>query len=606
MQKIIGHDATTYVIGGNASYNIRGNILDWESDNKLNKIELTNQILNLPNKLDSNELVIMLKKLLNLQNIDFVKFLEKSLNLREAIIIQLRRLFYSFDKFDSLSKKNKVFCHKDPKTCILTLIKNSSLNLSHLNLSNLEKSLEEIISDIENEIKKREELRSFLSFKDGNDKKNKDKKNKDKKIEKYMSILINRCKVALPTLEQIEQSNNAIAKHMERMANIMEIKVQGGITEKTGITGITEKTEVYEIKASKISDKDIDSWLNMKPSLVDILSEDNMFNPNLTDSQSIRDLWAQKSRLDSFFDKNQAELYYKARDTIFPQDKKGSKKFGNRAGDKFYEIDTATKLINLGGGVFFDVCGGPGAWSEVLLDKGNWTGFGLTLTSTDKSTTWYNKLLNDSRWTALYGVDGTGDVYKTANLDDSVTKIKKSKREITLLIGDGGFHIKTNSAGQHMEHLQELYSTRIILSELLICLKCLAAGGSWCCKLFDSFSYFTASIIYITAICFESTYIVKPLRSRIVNSERYLIGKNLKSDNVEQIVNHLTKIHSEWPNDNNIKYVESLVPIEVMKGDTNFWESTSAEVRNLCSKQTMALKKVMDLAEQKRNKKKSM
>jgi hypothetical protein len=79
-----------------------------------------------------------------------------------------------------------------------------------------------------------------------------------------------------------------------------------------------------------------------------------------------------------------------------------------------------------------------------------------------------------------------------------------------------------------MEHLQELYSARIILSELLACLKCVKEGGNFCCKLFDTFSALSASIIYVVGLCFESTYIVKPFRSRIVNSERYIVGKRFR------------------------------------------------------------------------------
>jgi 23S rRNA U2552 (ribose-2'-O)-methylase RlmE/FtsJ len=68
--------------------------------------------------------------------------------------------------------------------------------------------------------------------------------------------------------------------------------------------------------------------------------------------------------------------------------------------------------------------------------------------------------------------------------------------------------------------LQEIYSGRIVMSELLSCLMVLKEGGHFVCKLFDSFSHITQSTIFICAQVFRECFIVKPKRSRIVNSER--------------------------------------------------------------------------------------
>jgi len=79
----------------------------------------------------------------------------------------------------------------------------------------------------------------------------------------------------------------------------------------------------------------------------------------------VRGLWKEKERIDSFFDEEQEACYYRARNSVFPQDQKGSEKFRNRAGDKLWEVHQDVGLFAPEGGVFFDVCGGPGAWSEV-------------------------------------------------------------------------------------------------------------------------------------------------------------------------------------------------------------------------------------------------
>lgn len=85
-----------------------------------------------------------------------------------------------------------------------------------------------------------------------------------------------------------------------------------------------------------------------------------------------------------------------------------------------------------------------------------------------------------------------------------------------------------------------------MLSELLMAMKVLQKDGHFVCKLFDSLSHFTQSLIFITAHLFQDCYIVKPLRSRIGNSERYLVGKFLKKDaHFPFFVKLLTEMHKK-------------------------------------------------------------
>lgn len=48
------------------------------------------------------------------------------------------------------------------------------------------------------------------------------------------------------------------------------------------------------------------------------------------------------------------------------------------------------------------------------------------------------------------------------------------------------------------------------------------------CKVFDCFLLISTSFIYLLTLLFEEVYIVKPLRSRISNSERYFVGMFMK------------------------------------------------------------------------------
>lgn len=125
----------------------------------------------------------------------------------------------------------------------------------------------------------------------------------------------------------------------------------------------------------------------------------------------------------------------------------------------------------------------------------------------------------------------SGNVYLQDNLNYVAEQIADQNDKINIVVSDGGFLIQKNEEGIHMENFQELYSGfhfpaqsnfpgRIILSEILAMMKVLQPGGHFVCKLYDCFSDFTVSLIYVVAQIFEQAFIVKPVRSRIVNSER--------------------------------------------------------------------------------------
>jgi hypothetical protein len=133
---IKGHNDTTYMVGGNARYNLKSNMEEWElasnSDvnnqiKPINLIKTINQILNIsPPITNLDELYIFLQELNKLQNSEFVKFMEKSMNLYEPVQIQLRKLFYVIlDKFTNNGKNDKYhigFCKFEPITRINALL----------------------------------------------------------------------------------------------------------------------------------------------------------------------------------------------------------------------------------------------------------------------------------------------------------------------------------------------------------------------------------------------------------------------------------------------------------------------------------------------------
>jgi len=310
--------------------------------------------------------------------------------------------------------------------------------------------------------------------------------------------------------------------------------------------------------------------------------------------------------MDLVFDNGFQQYYYKVRDKIFPQDKRGSNKFLNRAGDKLNEIDQVIPIFPKKSGItFLDICGGPGAFSQLLLDKTpKLQGYGITLEGAD-SLAWYKALLDHERFTVLHGMDGTGDIYVPENLQFVEEKIRQdgNLESLQICVSDGGFEIKKNEKGEHMENYQELFSGKIILSELLLTMKTLQPGGNFVCKLFDAFSCITQSVIFIATQVFEEVFIVKPLRSRIVNSEKYLVGRSLKrSENFEFLINILAALHVRCTNQAS---PISLIPKEILFSDAKFLKTATQASEDVCLKQTKALTMVMDCVDEEMTKDKA-
>jgi hypothetical protein len=168
-----------------------------------------------------------------------------------------------------------------------------------------------------------------------------------------------------------------------------------------------------------------------------------------------------------------------------------------------------------------------------------------------------------------------------------------------------------------MENYQELFSHRIIMSEFLFMIRLLEKGGQFVCKLFDSFSALTVSLMYMCGLVFEECYVVKPLRSRIVNSERYFVGYRFKGRDDPHVINfteilvglhkklveeHAKEEHSK-PTSVPLSPV-SVVPLEMMTSDEEFMNSVREMNDSLAQKQSLALGRIMDAVdEDEKNKK---
>lgn len=91
-----------------------------------------------------------------------------------------------------------------------------------------------------------------------------------------------------------------------------------------------------------------------------------------------------------------------------------------------------------------------------------------------------------------------------------------------LVTGDGGFDYS------HDFNNQEKSSFQIIFAEITTCLLVQKKGGTFICKLFDLFTYFSIQLMYLLTTLYDEVILFKPKTSRPANSEKYVIAKGFK------------------------------------------------------------------------------
>jgi len=233
-----------------------------------------------------------------------------------------------------------------------------------------------------------------------------------------------------------------------------------------------------------------------------------------------------------------------------PYEKLGKSIFGNRAAVKLANIDS---LYNLTGAFneffsddpdyrFCDIASAPGSWSEYLQFRRPLSfGYAISLRSSEKCLNFDTSRLDMRNMNIIYGPKDTdsGDLYVHHQYFSNLVR-RENDSGVDLVMGDGGIEV------ENKEELQELLSSRLILTELLVSLKCLKEDGKMLLKIFDSVLQITQNIIYIAALCFERISIIKPISSRPANSEMYLIGEGYRSINGVKYIQLLEIVITEY------------------------------------------------------------
>lgn len=284
--------------------------------------------------------------------------------------------------------------------------------------------------------------------------------------------------------------------------------------------------------------------------------------------------------------------FEKARTMTNPAEGIGKGIFLNRAAIKLANIDAIFNLTQSHGGfaykrssspfVFADVAGGPGGFTEYIqYRKFNSLGYGITLDEKFGGIPWNWNRIKENYFKTTNGADNTGNLYNNANffadwvLDNIPTGVN-------LVTADGGFETADYTA-------QELLSSHLILTEILVGLRITGVGQNFVLKIFDSIFQITIDCLFILACCFDEIHIFKPLSSRPANSERYVIAKSRRKD-IIQFIEILQEANNQYKLENNDFIVTQLFSSRTTDFD-NFLAESNA---NNLSLQTQTAQSIID------------
>ncbi|NP_956427.1 cap-specific mRNA (nucleoside-2'-O-)-methyltransferase 1 [Danio rerio] len=242
---------------------------------------------------------------------------------------------------------------------------------------------------------------------------------------------------------------------------------------------------------------------------------------------------------------------------------------------------------------FGDVCAGPGGFSEYVLWRRRWhaKGFGMTLKGANDFKLEDFYAAPSELFEAYYGeggIDGDGDITRPENISAFRNFVLDSTegRGLHFLMADGGFSVE----GQ--ENLQEILSKQLLLCQFLTALSVVRPGGHFLCKTFDLFTPFSVGLIYLLYLCFERVSLFKPVTSRPANSERYVVCKGLKpgTDAVREYMFTINLKLNQFRHSD--RDVIEVVPLDIIKGDTDFFQYMIGSNESYCAVQIKALAKI--------------
>lgn len=256
---------------------------------------------------------------------------------------------------------------------------------------------------------------------------------------------------------------------------------------------------------------------------------------------------------------------------------------GDRSNKQIFEQGTGYLHKRLEGNfTFCDIAGGPGSFTNYLqYRRSESMGYGITKRS---HINWNIDKLDANRLIPIYGSDNSGDLYTQWKF--FMDRVKRQEPDgVDLIVADGGLA----DDDVDLKSRQEYLTSRLLAIEIYLGIALCKVGGDFTVKTFDTVTKLTADLIYCCSVAFESVTLFKPIMSRSLNSEQYLVckGRRSLSDNIgsmldqaltslinntsdrqqptsifrelpQEFTNWLTNVNNKWI-DRQIGYIRALV-----------------------------------------------
>jgi len=197
----------------------------------------------------------------------------------------------------------------------------------------------------------------------------------------------------------------------------------------------------------------------------------------------------------------------------------------------------------------FHLAEGPGGFIEALVymrKNPNDTYYGMTLIDDNNYNVpgWKKSkffLSNNPNVIIETGIEKNGDLTRAENLKDCFNKYQGQMNTIT---GDGGFDFSS----QYPQ--QEQISKKLIFCQTAFAIAMQKKGGTFILKMYDTFTQFSIDILYLLSNLYDTVHIIKPNTSRFANSEKYIVCKKFRCENVKEYVTLFYTILSNFEKTN--------------------------------------------------------
>jgi 23S rRNA U2552 (ribose-2'-O)-methylase RlmE/FtsJ len=263
----------------------------------------------------------------------------------------------------------------------------------------------------------------------------------------------------------------------------------------------------------------------------------------------------------------------------------------SRAFYKMWEILYLFDIANKESMTMVGLAEGPGSFIQAFVEfrekyfePSKDTVYGLTINT--NNTVNINKEMVDSinkRYDNMISILKTTSkptkTTKTLSTNGDLTKVEtidylkeNIKKKADLITADGGFEWKN-------ENYQEQEAYALILGEIIGAISIQAKGGSFVLKVFETFTHTTIKLIYLLSSFYEECYLYKPFFSRATNSEKYIICKGFKYDEVES--SKMKKLIDSLKKSETKEFINDIFPKFVLNNeDTNIFKYININIAN--------------------------